>query len=82
MSDRPERAFELLRYYFGGNRPSQTNRLTLSSARLTGPELERSHPKGGISPLALPDLAAEPRSLPPILHIKRKRPISAYSEAA
>jgi len=82
MSDRPECAFELLRYTLGGNRPSQTNRQALSSARIHGTELERSHTKSGISPTAPPELAPGAQSLPPILHIEYKRPIPAYSEAA
>ncbi len=36
MADRAECTFELLRYFLGGNRPSQTDSLKLSHARLYG----------------------------------------------
>ena len=36
VSNRSEGTFERLRYAFGGDRPSQTPRLTLSPARVTG----------------------------------------------
>ena len=82
MSDRPECAFELLRYTFGGNRPSQTDRLALSPVRIHGTGLERPYTEGGISPMAPHALARMPRRLPPILHTEYSRPIPAYSEAA
>ena len=40
MADRPEGTFELLRYSLGGNRPSQTDRQTVSPARIHGTGLE------------------------------------------
>ena len=36
MADRAECTFELLRYFLGGNRPSQTDALKLSHARFHG----------------------------------------------
>ena len=36
IADRLEGTFERLRYRLGGDRPSQTAHLTLSSARITG----------------------------------------------
>lgn len=36
IADHAERTFELLRYGLGGNRPSQTDPLALSVARMTG----------------------------------------------
>ena len=36
ISDRAEETFERLRYFLGGDRPSQTAHLTLSLAWLTG----------------------------------------------
>ena len=36
VSERPEGTFARLRYSFGGDRPSQTARLALSPARVTG----------------------------------------------
>ena len=35
ITDHAEGTFEILRYYLGGDRPSQTTRLTLSPDRLT-----------------------------------------------
>ena len=35
VSNRPEGTFERLRYIFGGDRPSQTVRQTLSTTRIT-----------------------------------------------
>ena len=52
MTDRPEGTFELLRYFLGGNRPSQTDRQTVSPDRIHGTGLELSYAKGGISPMA------------------------------
>jgi len=82
MSDRPECAFELLRYFFGGNRPSQTDQLALSPVLIQGSRLERPCTEGGISPVAPPTLARRLQSLPPILHTEHSRPVPAYSEAA
>ena len=36
VSNQPEGTFERLRYSLGGDRPSQTTRLTLSPTRITG----------------------------------------------
>ena len=36
LAKRGEPTFELLRYFLGGNRPSQTDRLTRSHARIHG----------------------------------------------
>ena len=36
IADRAESTFALLRYFLGGNRPSQTDPQALSPARLTG----------------------------------------------
>ena len=35
ITDHAEGTFEILRYYLGGDRPSQTTRLTMSLGRLT-----------------------------------------------
>ena len=41
IADHAEGTFELLRYNLGGNRPSQTDPLTLSPARIHGHEVRR-----------------------------------------
>ena len=53
VSDHAERTFERLRYSFGGDRPSQTARLTMSPDRIHGRRLEFQDFKSGI-PRATP----------------------------
>ncbi len=67
IADRAEGTFGRLRYILGGDRPSQTTRLTVS---LVIPRLDIQQLKGGISTLAPPTLARQLQSLPPILHIR------------
>src|SRR6187431_325769 len=78
IADQAECTFGLLRYSFGGDRPSQTAQLTLSAAWIHRTALERRHVQGGISPLSPSPLAWRLHRLPPILHRTRPRPISAY----
>ena len=52
IANQAEGAFVLLRYSFGGDRPSQTAQLTLFLDRIHGTRLELKHPQGGISTLA------------------------------
>ena len=81
VSNHYEGTFERLRYPFGGDRPSQTPRLTLSHRRFHGGWLEIQYRKGGI-PTATPyKLAFIVLSLPPILYMEYRDPISSYSEA-
>ena len=81
VSDRSEPTFERLRYPFGGDRPSQTAYLTLSSNQIHGRKLELQHLKGGI-PRATPHkLTPMLQSLPPILYKRYQNPILSYSEA-
>ena len=81
VSDHSEGTFERLRYAFGGDRPSQTPRLTLSSRQIHGGLLEIQYYKGGI-PTATPrQLALPPLSLPPILYIQHRIPVSNWSKA-
>ena len=53
VSGHAEQTFERLRYSFGGDRPSQTARLTMSPDQIHGHRLEFQHFKGGI-PRATP----------------------------
>ena len=56
ISVRAEETFARLRYSFGGDRPSQTARLTMSPGRIHGRRLEFQQLKGGIprvTPLTL-----------------------------
>ena len=82
IANQAEGTFGLLRYFFGGDRPSQTAQLEMSSARIHGSELELKYAQGGISRLAPPILAYRLQRLPPILHRACHSPISAYSKGS
>ena len=81
ISNHSEGTFGRLRYSFGGDRPSQTARLTMSLRRFTALRLEFRHRKGGIPTLTPHILAYMLPSLPPILYIPCQNPISGYSKA-
>ena len=81
ISNHSDGTFGRLRYSLGGDRPSQTARLTLSRARFHGSRLEPKSNKGGISTLAPPRLAPQLLSLPPILHKLSPDPMSSCSKA-
>ena len=81
VSDHAERTFERLRYSFGGDRPSQTARLTMSPDRIHGRRLEFQYFKSGIPRVTPHKLTPMIHSLPPILYIKYRNPISGYSKA-
>ena len=73
--------FARLRYSLGGDRPSQTARLTMSRVVLQRSRLESQQGKGGI-PRATPNaLAHILHCLPPILYRVYRNPISSYSKA-
>ena len=82
IANRAECTFVLLRYNFGGNRPSQTDPLTRSLFRIDGIRLDIQVIKGGISPVTPPGLAPRLQSLPPILHMNTRIPISDYSKGS
>ena len=82
ITDRTEPTIARLRYFLGGDRPSQTTRLTLSLSQIHGSRLEIQRTKGGISRLAPPQLAPWLQSLPPILYMVCRIPISGCSKGA
>ncbi len=82
IANQAEGTFELLRYSLGGDRPSQTAQLTLSTARIHGTVLDSKQAQGGISRMAPRKLALPLHSLPPILHKTYLVPISAYSKGS
>src|SRR5690606_36465867 len=82
IADRAEGTFARLRYSLGGDRPSQTTRLSRSPTRFHSPRLESQHRKGGISPATPNPLARAVRSLPPILHMRCQDPITGCSKGA
>ena len=69
ISDRTERTFERLRYFLGGDRPSQTVHLTVSHYLIQGSWLESQYYKGGIPRMTPHRLASMLHSLPPILYM-------------
>ncbi len=81
ISKQPEGTFARLRYYLGGDRPSQTARQELSFVQIHGTKLERSFKKSGISPFPPSKPKLESQRVPPILRILKPRPIPAYSKA-
>ena len=81
ISVRAERTFERLRYLFGGDRPSQTARLTVSPDRIHGRRLETQQYKSGI-PTATPyKLTPVFLSLPPILYMYYRISVLSCSKA-
>ena len=82
IANRVECTFGLLRYNFGGNRPSQTDPLTRSQPLIEGAWLDIQIIKGGISLMTPPGLAPRYQSLPPILHMNIQLPISDYSKGS
>ena len=81
VSVHAERTFERLRYLLGGDRPSQTARLTMSPDLIQGLWLGSQYYKGGI-PTATPyKLTPVFPSLPPILYMKYQNSILSCSEA-
>ena len=81
VSDHPEGTFERLRYLFGGDRPSQTPRQTLSRNRFHCSRLENQCCRGGIPTAAPEGLASSLHSLPPILYVQHRVPASSWSKA-
>ena len=82
IADRAEGTFARLRYILGGDRPSQTARLTRSLARIHWPRLDLQYHQGGISLMAPRKLAPAPHSLPPMLHKWYRRTMSGCSKGA
>ena len=82
IADHAEGTIALLRYFLGGNRPSQTDPLTLFPAQIHGSRLEFKPAKTGISPMAPQRLTTLLQSLPAILHMSGLNPISDYSKGS
>ena len=80
ISGRAEGTFGRLRYSFGGDRPSQTARLTLSRISLLS-RLEFQYIKGGIPTAAPQKPEFLSLSLPPILCMHHRIPVSSWSKA-
>ena len=81
VSNQSEGTFAHLRYHFGGDRPSQTARQTVSSPGLRA-KLGSQPDQGGISRTTRPRLAPRLQRLPPILHKSDRDPLSSYSKGS
>ena len=81
VSVHPELTFERLRYSFGGDRPSQTAHLTMSPDLLQSRRLEFQYHKSGIPRSTPPSLTTQLPSLPPILYMQYRIPVSSWSKA-
>ena len=82
ISVRDKGTFAHLRYSLGGDRPSQTARLTLSPRPLQGSGLEILSARAGISPSPPPSLTARPPRLPAILHMADRIPALGCGEGS
>ena len=66
-----------------GRRPPQSNYPPRTVPNPdNGSRLDSQTPKGGISRLAPPRLASQLQSLPPILHMKARKPVRSCSKGA
>ena len=81
VSVHSEGTFGRLRYPFGGDRPSQSPRQTLSPASFHWRRLEIQYSKGGIPTAAPQQLALLLPSLPPILYMQYRTPVPDWSKA-
>ena len=81
VSIHAERTFERLRYSLGGDRPSQTARLTVSPDRFHGRRLETQQIKSGIPPATPHWLTPMLPCLPPILYMIYRIPVLSCSKA-
>jgi hypothetical protein len=82
IANHVEGTLEVLRYFLGGDRPSQTDPLTLFLARFHGTRLEFRLIKTGISLMARPSLTRRLPSLPAMLHMTNQNPMPNYSKGA
>ena len=81
ISNRAEGTFGRLRYFFGGDRPSQTARLTMSRDQFHGHRLESQYCQGGIPRLTPLRLTPKLRSFPPILYRQYRNSMLSCSKA-
>lgn len=81
ISDRAEGTFGRLRYFLGGDRPSQTAHLTMSRDQIHGLRLEFQYYQGGIPRMTPQKLTLLLLSLPPILYRQYRNSMLSYSKA-
>ena len=82
IANQAEGTFGRLRYILGGDRPSQTTHLSLSSARIHGALLEIQYIKGGISRRTPRQPQPALPSLPPILNEMDRTSIPSCSKGS
>ena len=81
VSNHHEGNFRRLRYFLGGDRPSQTAHLTLSECWFHSSSLESQYIRGGIPTAAPQKLTPLYLCLPPILYMTYRDPMPDYSKA-
>ena len=81
ISDQPEGTFERLRYFLGGDRPSQTAHLTMSPDSFQSRRLEFQYRKDGIPTASPPAPKHQLPRVPSILCMQHRNPILGYSKA-
>ena len=81
ISVRTDGTFGRLRYSLGGDRPSQTARLTVSHYPIQGSWLETQQTKGGIPRVTPHNLTAVLLRLPPILYMIYRISVLSCSKA-
>ena len=81
ISDQPEGTFERLRYFLGGDRPSQTAHLTMSPDSIQSRRLEFQYRKDGIPTASPPTPKPWFPRVPSILCMQHRNPILGYSKA-
>ena len=81
ISDQPEGTFERLRYFLGGDRPSQTAHLTMSPDSIQRRRLEFQYRKDGIPTASPPKPKPLFPRVPSILCMQHRNPILGYSKA-
>ena len=81
ISNRSEGTFVRLRYFLGGDRPSQTAHLTMSRHQFHGARLESQYCQGGIPRSTPHSLTTMFLSLPPILYRQYRNSMLSYSKA-
>ena len=77
-----EISFGLLRYFLGGNRPSQTARLAMSKSRIHGILLAFQLVKTSISPVTPQPLTRLLHCLLAMLHMTNQNAILTYSKGS
>ena len=82
VSNRAEGTMARLRYFLGGDRPSQTPRQAMSQSRFHEHWLGARQHKGGISRLANPKPEPRDQRLPPILRKTIRNSLPSYSKGS